>query len=403
MKRILPLFCIVVLSAGSVHADIDGPATVGTIVNASNAFGFDIFAQLRKEKPGKNVFISPYSISTCLAMVLGGAGGTTRTAMAKTLLLEGLSPSGIDGACAGLREEIKTPDPQVSLETANSLWMMKGLKPKTDFLYRSRVHFGATVQELDFNNPRARSRINSWVSDATHGKIDSIVDHLDARADALLLLNAVYFKGTWTKVFHGEVTRNAPFVPDTGGPKSVPMMHNGGRFEYFENEMLQAIRLPYGSGRLGMYIFLPRSGVPLRRLESDLNDTTWKKWTQQLQFSEGSIALPRFKLAYEANLNATLKALGMRIAFDPGAADFTGIGSAPDGRFFISAVEHKTFIDVNELGTEAAAVTGVMVGATSAPLNPFRMIVDRPFLYAIADRPTGAILFLGAMEDPTQG
>ena len=426
--RILPLvLCIgaVTLSACAPHATVPStprqtpaPTTIpraeadtAPLVSAhtaacpaaaaANALGFDIFAQLRKQEPGKNVFISPYSISTCLAMTLGGAGGKTRSAMAKTLHLDGQRPTDIGAACSSLRHTLETADPAVRLETANSIWVTKQLKLKNDFQVRCRDHFGATVQALDINDPAAPSMINAWVRDATHNKIDSIVDKL-APTDSLLLLNAVYFKGTWADEFDERSTNDAPFVPATGGPKNVPMMHNDGTYSYFETETFQAIRLPYDSERFDMFIFLPRRGVPLPRLASNLNARKWNQWFHQLDWAQGSIAFPRFKLAYEATLNDPLRALGMGVAFDPGLADFTGMAS---GGLYISSVIHKTSIDVDEHGTEAAATTGIAYPACVAPSTDFKfqMIVDHPFLYAISDRQTGAILFLGAMEDPTQG
>ena len=397
MKFLVLLFFAAALSAGPGRAGNAGSDPVQPLANAGNAFGFDLLAQILKQDAGKNLFISPYSISTCLAMACSGAGDTTRAAMTKVLHLDAMTPTDINQGNAGLKEALRSADPKVILETANSLWTRKGFALKDEFLKSSSEEYGATARELDFDSPDAAAAINKWVKDSTQDKIDSIVDKLD-RTDMLLLLNAVYFKGTWTSVFDERLTHDGPFTAGSGGQKTVPLMHNSGHYDYFEDETVQSIRLPYGTGRLGMVILLPRKDVPLERLESELNLKTWGEWTQRLHPAVGNITLPRFKMSYEINLNQALKTLGMGPAFDPNAADFSGMSNT--AHLHISEVMHKTFLEVNELGTEAAAVTGVRMGMKAFVPRRFIMVVDHPFLCAIADKQTGAILFLGAIQDP---
>ena len=370
------------------------------LVSANVRFGFNLFSELAKKEPGKNLFISPTSIGLALAMTYNGAVGDTKAGMERALEIQGISHADLNRAYAGLRAALESPDPKVQHNIANSLWGRKEITFNPDFLARNKQFYGAEVTALDFNDPNAPAAINSWVNDKTKGKIDKIVDRIDAQS-ILFLINAIYFKGAWTAEFDKAKTKDEPFTTGSGQQQQQPMMHQSGDYKYLEAKDFQAVSLPYGGGRVSMYIFLPAKGVRLEDFQKNLTAENWNSWLKQFAETKGDIGVPRFKVEYEISLNEALSALGMGVAFDPNRADFSGVAQTSD-RVFISNVKHKTFAEVNEEGTEAAAVTSVEMRATSAmrPRNTFRMIVDRPFFCAIADNKSGTLLFMGAINNP---
>jgi serine protease inhibitor len=266
--------------------------------------------------------------------------------------------------------------------------------------------YDAEMADLDFSNSSAATRINSWASKETNGRISEVIDRIDP-TDLLLLLNAVYFKGQWTHKFDKGETQQRDFTLASGAVKQVSRMAQSGRFDYFEAQEMQAIRLPFGDGALAMEVFLPAKSSSLGALEAELTAEHWTSWQAQYASRSGTIELPRFELKFNYRLNEPLEALGMTKAFQPNGAQLTdmfssGPGQLRTGRFFISAVLQSTYWKVDEEGSEAAAVTttGIRAAAVARPVQPFRMIVDRPFLCAIEDRRRGALLFVGAVYDP---
>ena len=372
------------------------------LISANTTFGFKLFAEVAKQDVGKNVFVSPASVALALAMTYNGAVGETKQGMERALETRGMSHLELNRAYSQLKAALESADPKVQLNIANSLWGKKGISFNPDFLQRNKQYYSAEVTTLDFGDPGAPATINSWVADKTKGKIDKIVDQIDARA-ILFLINAIYFKGTWTAEFDKAKTKNEQFTTVAGKPKQHPMMHQSGDYNYYEDKGFQSISIPYGGGRVSMYIFLPTANVSLSAFQASLTAANWDAWMKRFAKTKGEIAVPRFKVEYEVGLNEALIALGMGTAFDPDRADFSGIVQGPD-KAFISRVKHKTFAEVNEEGTEAAAVTSVEMRTTSA-MQPrektFRMIVDRPFFCAIRDNKTGTLLFMGAINDPT--
>jgi len=374
------------------------------LVAANTQFSFKLFGQLAKQgyarrEAGKNIFISPASVAMALAMIYNGAGGETQQAMAKALALQGMSLPEINQAQAALRAMLASTDPKVQLTIANSLWARKGVAFKPEFLKRNQDFFAAKITNLDFALPGATATMNDWVNQQTHGKINKIVDTIPSDA-ILYLINAIYFKGNWSAQFDKTKTKDGQFSLWNGAKKKHPLMSQSGRFRYFENEKFQAISLPYGDGRMSLYVFLPNKNSDLNALQADLSAAKWESWMPQFRSTEGSIVLPRFKLEYEMVLNQALKALGMEAAFDPQRANFAAMCSAsPSANVFIGEVKHKTFVEVNEEGTEAAAVTSGGMRVT-AFIPPFTMIVDRPFFGAIRDDQTGTILFMGSIVEP---
>jgi serine protease inhibitor len=367
------------------------------LVEANTKFGFKLFQEVLKQDSNKNVFVSPTSIAIALSMTYNGASGETQQAMAKALELQGMSLPDINQANEALKATLEKADPDVQLAIANSLWAKQGIPFKPEFLQSNQQFYKAKVTELNFSSPDATKTINGWVKENTRGKIDRIINQIQPN-DVLFLINAVYFKGNWSKQFDKSQTTERPFYLSNGTQKQHPMMSQSGKYRYYENETLQAVSLPYGKGRLSFYVFLPKKNTNLKTFEQQLSLENWQQWMNQFQMRSGSIQLPRFKFDYDIQLNNALKALGMETAFS-NQANFSNMTSASVA---IDEVKHKTFVEVNEEGTEAAAATSVGMVLTSAPMpqEPFQMVVDRPFFCAIRDNETGTILFMGSIQEP---
>ncbi len=376
---------------GDVFGGIDDP-DFSSVASANTKFGFTLLMDLREREPGENIFISPLSISIALTMTYNGAVGETERAMAEVLEIEGLDLDTVNYSNAALRKSLENPDPKVEISIANSIWSRQGVEFNSDFLDRNRLFFEAEIASLDFSTPQATEIINRWVDTNTNGKIQKIVEKINPQT-LLFLVNAIYFKGNWQEEFNKLKTRAGIFHLPDGSKKRVKMMRREGAYPYFRGKNFEAASLPYGDGQVSMYIFLPSRNSSLNEFLEDLNAENWASWLSQFSpvREDSTMILPRFKLEYEVNLNDTLKALGMDIAFNSGA-DFTGMGPS----LFISEVRHKTFVEVNEKGTEAVAVTAV-VGVTSVP-PVFR--VDHPFFFAIHDAKTETILFMGIVTEP---
>lgn len=373
------------------------------VQRATTDFGFRLFGRLVAQNQKENVVASPLSVASALAMAYNGADRETREAMADTLGFGEMTLDEVNHSYAALRNSLSRADGHVELAIANSLWAKEDVAFNPDFLGRNRQFYAAEVATLDFGDPAAPDVINRWVADQTRGKIDGIVDEIDPLA-VLFLINAVYFNGEWTVAFDEEMTRDRSFYLPDGSEKQHPMMSQMGQYQYLENDDFQAVSLPYGDGDASMYIFLPREHTGLTGFLANLGVDNWESWLDQFNNREGNIVLPKFKAEYEKSLIDPLKALGMGIAFDPRLANFDGMhDGAEELELYIQEVKHKAFIEVNEAGTEAAAVTSVGVGVTSLePEKPprFSFIADRPFFYAIRDSKNGSIIFMGVVMDP---
>ncbi len=369
-------------------------------VAAQNRFAFKLFSQIDAQSDGDNIFISPTSIAIALAMTYNGADGDTQAAMARTLELQGLSLDGVNQANAALDRTLENTGEGVKLAIANSLWLRQGIDFNPQFLQQIQQSYRAKVESLDFNDPNAPATINGWVAQQTNDKIEQIVGQISPQT-LLYLINAIYFKGDWTYPFPEDATEDRPFTLPDGREIQHPLMSRTGEYRYLETEEFQAIRLPYGEGNIGFYVFLPREESSLAQFYDRLDVQAWSEWIDRMRSRRGSISLPRFELEYDIELKDTLAALGMEIAFTPDRANFSKM-HAPPPSLAISQVKHKTFVEVNEEGTEAAAATSVGITATSAqePQEPFNMTIDRPFFCAIRDDRTGAILFIGSIINP---
>ena len=363
----------------------------GRVPAATTRFGFDLLHELVDEAPGDNVFMSPLSVFLALAMTYNGAAGTTQAAMAEALRLGELDRDLLNEGSAELILALHGRAPELELSIANSLWARQDVEFLGEFLDSNRSYFGAEVRSVPFDQATVDA-INRWVSDKTEGKIDSIIDELDPN-DVMVLLNAVYFKGAWEFPFNEERTEEQAFHLAGGAETRVPMMRQHRRFQYLRGDGFQAVELPYNGGA-SMVVFLPDRQSSLEQFLGTLDPERWDMWMDGFQEAGGEIALPRFKLEFEAVLNEALSDMGMEEAF--GAADFTAMSPANPA---IREVRHKAVVDVNEVGTEAAAVTSVGMVQSAPPLT-VDFVVDRPFFFAIRDDDTETLLFVGAVYEP---
>ncbi len=379
------------------------PAPGDSVANAAEAntrFGMNLFHTLRRDEPGQNIFISPFSISAALAMTLNGADHETEQAMTDTLQLHGLDRDTINADYAGLHTALATAGQDVTLTIANSLWAQHDFQFQTPFLQKNTQFFGAELSTLDFQDPAAAPTINEWVRSKTNGQIEEIVDDGIDPNTVLILVNALYFKGAWQHPFTAELTQDGTFHLASGAEKVVPMMTQQEYYPYYAAENFQAVSLPYGDGEVQMSIFLPNPDSDLNSFLAELTAENWEQWMSQFHREYVGLTLPRFQVEYGKTLNDTLKTLGMAIAFDSQQADFSRMGSVGIGNLYIEDVVHKAFVEVDEAGTEASAATSIGIGVTSLPPPPIPFTVDRPFFFAIQDTETQTLLFMGAVVEP---
>ncbi|MBU4541716.1 MAG: serpin family protein [Firmicutes bacterium] len=404
---VLGMAALLLMGAGCKKTDISKPdaevlnAFDADMVEKSNDFGFNLYKNLALEN--ENMMISPVSVSLAMEMAYNGAAGATREAMAKALNIQGIDVEQLNKNNRALIYFLTTAAPEVNLNIANSIWMVEDFKFSEVFLETVQDSYQAEAKKLDFTDPKSAEVINKWVKDQTQGTIDQIVTPPIDPETIMFLINAVYFKGAWTSPFEKELTTDQPFKLADGQTVTVPTMYQSGSFDYLKSADFQALRLPYGEDeQIAMMLFLPNEGVSLEEFQKQLNGDNWSKWISLFEQKEGSLMLPKFTMAYEKSLNQPLTELGMGNAFDAGKADFSGLAEdGTAGNIYISEVKHKTFIEVDEVGTEAAAVTSVEVGVTSMPAYDFELNFDRPFFYAIQDSESGAIIFIGAVFDPS--
>lgn len=370
--------------------------SVPSLAEAINGFGFRLLAELAQGEPA-NTLISPASIGMALALACNGAAGETRQAMMRALGIDRLNLKKVNQGCAGLLDALATLDPNVEISLANSLWVAAGAKVKPAFLEIGRATYRAEIRDIPFDESAVQA-VNTWVEEKTHGRIRQLLGPGDLTPATLMaLLNAIYFKGVWARAFESNLTREGVFTCADDAQQPAMLMRQSGRFAYFSDDRTQVVRLPYGAGRAGMVIALPRPDIDIGAFARGLDAAGWAQLTRPLMMREGSVVLPRFKMERALRLDGALSALGMEIAFGD-QADFSAMFARDSA--CISAVQHKAFVEVNEEGTEAAAATAVVMAKTLslAPTPaPFRFVADRPFCFAIEDGETGAILFLGVV------
>jgi len=319
--------------------------------------------------------------------------------MEETLYLSGLSSQEINKSYQTLMEALLTVDPKVTMEIANSIWYRQGFSVEQDFIDVNREYYNAGVEALDFDSPDAVQTINNWVDDNTNGKIPEIIESIDPLT-MMYLINAIYFNGKWTYQFDKDNTSEQPFYLADGSQIQVDMMQNEATLNYTSNDLFKAVEMPYGRGNYSMVCMLPGEDLKVGDVVQQMDADNWNQWMQTMDSANVQVHLPRFSFEYKKTLKELLKSMGMEEAFNANQSDFSGINpDRPD--LHISEVKHKTFVEVDEKGTEAAAVTSVEMGFTSVdPNQPVIVKFDRPFVFAIREVTTGTIVFLGKMMEP---
>jgi serpin B len=369
------------------------------VIEASNTFGFDLLRELDRTRADSNIFMSPLSASMALGMTMNGAAGPTFDEMRSTLGF-GTRPSAeINASYRSLIDMLRALDKTVDFRIANSIWYRAGFPFEATFLDESRQFFDARVSPLDFAAASSVPTINSWVKESTNGKIEKILDGPIDRDVVMYLINAIYFNGAWTARFDKNLTRQDQFTTISGTTAPIWMMRRTDTVRVAETADAQVVDLPYGGGAFAMTIMVPKPGKSVGALVSSLSADSWQAAVAGTTARQVELQMPKFTLRWEALLNEPLQSLGMRLAFQGDIADFTRMSRPVGNHLYISKVKQKSFVDVHEEGTEAAAVTSVEIRVTCA-CGPQVIRIDRPFVFAIRERLSGTILFLGKIVRP---
>jgi serpin B len=368
------------------------------LIGASNTFGFSLLRELDRTRGDSNIFMSPLSASMALGMTMNGAANQTFDEM-RSALGFGTRPSAeINASYRSLIDMLRALDRTVDFRIANSIWYRAGFPFETAFLDESRQFFDARVTGLDFSSPTATPTINDWVKQTTNGKIEKIIDGPISSDAVMYLINAIYFNGSWTTQFDKNQTRQESFTTVAGATAPIAMMRLTDTIRVGETADAQVVDLPYGGGAFAMTILLPKPGKSIASFVSSLSAESWASSVAGLTARQIELRMPKFTMRWEAVLNDPLNALGMRQAFVPGGADFTRMSSAGK-QLYINVVKQRSFVDVHEEGTEAAAVTSVEIRVTSIG-GPQVIRIDRPFVFAIRERLSGTVVFLGKIVRP---
>ncbi len=364
------------------------------VIQQSNTFGIELFKKISQAESG-NLMFSPLSASTALTMLLNGCSGDTWSQINTMLGYDGMTQDEVNQAYISLISQLLAVDPQVQLAIANAVFYKKSFLVKDLFLNTMKTDFSSEIEALDFSQPSALETINGWASDNTNGKIPKVLDEISSDA-VMFLMNALYFKGSWTGEFDAGLTQDDQFYLENGTTANVLMMNGNIQSATYSANNFAAIELTYGQANFSMIILLPNETLAdfIEGFAEDdwLEMTTW--FDQNQGIAERLVSMPKFKFSFEKQLNDQLSSLGMVNAFVPGLADLSGIS---DADIYVDFVKQNTFIDVNEEGTEAAAVTTIGIVETSMPES---FLVNRPFVFAIRERTTNTILFIGKVVNP---
>ena len=401
-KLKVPLIFLFLLSLG-VMAFSNSSSILGKnerdVVKSNNQFAIDLYNKL--SGGNGNVFFSPFSIFDALSMTYAGARGQTEAQMKKVLHIT-LSQKEFHPAFSNIIKEIKSGAAQgkYDLNIANALWGQKGFHFLDAFLSLVEKYYDGNFYEEDFSNGiQAANDINNWVDKQTNGKIEKIVGKISPLT-RLILTNAIYFKGKWVSAFSASMTKSTTFYISPGETVKTKMMYQESDFNYMENDILQAIEMPYNGEKLSMIVLLPKDKYGINEVEKTLNSSNLEKWISEMKNQKVKVYFPKFELKTNYELENTLSSMGMKNAFSN--ADFSGMDGRKD--LAISQVIHKAYIEVNEKGTEAAAVTAVVVTLTCSPYSkpevPPVFRADHPFMFFIIDNQTGSILFMGRVTTP---
>jgi serpin B len=374
------------------------------LAQAINGFGFELLSATAREATG-NPVVSPASVHAALSMTANGATDETLEEMRRTLKVDEMSAEDANGAWQRLITKLTaTTDASQTLEVANALIGRKGVEFKRPFLDANQRSFGARLSAMDFENDNVTGEVNRWVSDKTHGMIPRMLDRVESGA-VLYLLNAVYFKGDWAEPFKRDTTLIREFAQADGSRVEVPMMSAGRDLPYYATEEYQATRLAYKGDRSDCFVILPQAGVGTTATLDALKRGGFQKMRQSLastQPVEVVLGLPKLDSRFGAELSEPLKAMGMLRAFDTGNAQLGATADMGDWRLYIDAVDHKTVVKVDEEGTEAAAATNAKDYTSFMEGDPMpEIICNHPYIFAIVDRESGAMLFLGVVNDPS--
>ena len=405
MKKLTYINILVLMLAALSSAcsqDIEDPVfdynlKSARFIETNNDFGFALLNKVLEQDDSPNLMISPASVSIALGMAYNGAETTTRDAFEQVLNYEGLSREEINEITRELINVLVSNLDGNLLEIANSMWYDQGFPVEQDFINLNSNYYDAEVREINFRAANAVNTINDWVSANTHGKIDEIIDAIDPEM-MMILINAIYFNCVWEVEFDPEDTREQPFYRENKSLYGqVEMMEMKNTFNVASTDHFEAVELPYKNKKFSMFLFLPSEGSSVEKLAEMLDGKTWNVWLEEFtERQKFTVTMPKFKFEYERSLAEDLKSMGLEVAFTD-MADFSGISSVD---LLISDVIHKTYIDVNEEGTEAAAVTAIVFETTSiGPANGIRL--DRPYLFAITENSSKSIVFIGKVQEPS--
>ena len=393
-----------VLSPSLAYANSDSKASSvdKSIVSSNTDFAVKLLRELQHEQGGKNIFISPLSVSIALAMTYDGANSSTRQSMASVLGFTGMSDEAVNTGFSQLIESLLNVDKDVSLNIGDSVWIRSDFAPivKQNFTTTLSKYFRSEAYTKPFDASTV-NEVNSWVDKATNGKISKLIDQIDS-SNVMFIINAIYFKGGWVDKFDPTLTHPTDFTTANGSTVSVDMMNRDGSYSYYGDDQVQIARLPYGRDKIAMYVFLPAEGNSLESFTSGLTGDELNAYFGKLTDTELVVGLPKLKLEYgKVDLKDALTSLGMGVAFDQNSADLSRIANvSPGNNLYIAFVDHKAVVEINEQGTEAAAATNVGISITAMPVRTMFM-VNRPYMFVIRDDRSGAILFSGLITDPT--
>ncbi len=367
-------------------------------ITSSNNFGIDLFTKVAQAE-NKNLMLSPLSASTALTMLLNGCAGDTYKQLKGTLNYpSGMTIGDINEAYKSLVDQLLNADPKVKLALANAIFYRNGFTVKDPFMAVMDDDYSAEIKGLDFSAPSALTTINKWASDNTNKKIQKVLDNIDGDA-VMFIMNALYFNGDWSHQFDKSKTLDRPFYPDGGNTVNVSTMNGEVGSKAVYGNGWKAIEMPYGRTNFTMVVIVP--GGTLNTFNVSFTPESWNQLTSDLDeiadFDKLTVIMPKFKFDYEKYLNDQLQSMGMVDAFNPYKANLSGIS---DQSIYVDFVKQNTFVEVDEEGTEAAAVTTIGIKLTSMPSQPDQFIIDKSFIFAIRERTTNTLLFIGQVIDP---
>ncbi|NET38383.1 MAG: serpin family protein [Cyanothece sp. SIO1E1] len=387
-------------STGVSEEDQQTLAAKAKLVEADAAFSIDLFKQIHSNDSSSNIFISPLSVSMALGMTMNGATGNTLTEMQTTLGFSDLSQEEINKGYKSLKNQLENADESIEFDVVNSVWARDGLIMKEEFRDAVQTYFEAETATKDFNDPRTKDEINDWVSEKTNERITQIVDFISPE-DVMFLVNAVYFNGNWKNKFDPEKTQEYEFRLNNTDYVTIDMMSQQNEAAYLINEDLAMLELPYGNESFSM-LFI-RSANPEKSIDdlltNQLSSESLKEWTSNLTTGQVNYFIPKLELEYKRQMIKDLMGLGMQEVFTNNA-ELNNLFVEVDN-LFVSSILHKTFLKMDEEGTEAAGVTAVTVGVTSLPPPPPSIIFNEPYLIILREKSTGVIAFIGKIGDPS--